>query len=395
MRILFVCDGRSPIAMNWIRFFVERRDQVHIASSFEFTPEYEFDSINILPIAFSQFRGKEGMKELAKRRDSLLWKSSLLNFRTGIRRILAPLTISSAASRLSALISEIHPDIVHAMRIPFEGMMAARSLTNYTDVPMVTSVWGNDFTLHAGSTPWMRQATQEVLSRSDGLHTDCQRDQKLARSWGYAGDRPTLVIPGNGGIRTDVFYPPPDESRVDSQAVINPRGFRAYIRNDTFFAAIPKILEKMPKTIFLCPGMASEEVAENWVAQHGLSSAVRLLPKVDHEGMAALFKEAAVAVSPSTHDGTPNTLLEAMACGCYPVAGDLESIREWIEPGVNGSLIDPGNPEELANEVIRALSNRELRKKAARRNTALINDRAEYLSSMVKALDFYRQFLAR
>ena len=33
------------------------------------------------------------------------------------------------------------------------------------------------------------------------------------------------------------------------------------------------------------------------------------------------------------HDGTPNTLLEGMACGCLPVAGDLDSIREWLKPG--------------------------------------------------------------
>ena len=53
----------------------------------------------------------------------------------------------------------------------------------------------------------------------------------------------------------------------------------------------------------------------------------------DPAGMAAVFQGARVAVSPSTHDGTPNTLLEAMSCGSFPVAGDIESLREWIEPG--------------------------------------------------------------
>jgi glycosyltransferase involved in cell wall biosynthesis len=55
---------------------------------------------------------------------------------------------------------------------------------------------------------------------------------------------------------------------------------------------------------------------------------------------ADVFRGAQIVVSPSIHDGTPNSLLEAMACGCFPVAGDLESIREWITHGQNGLLFD-------------------------------------------------------
>ena len=37
----------------------------------------------------------------------------------------------------------------------------------------------------------------------------------------------------------------------------------------------------------------------------------------------------------------PEAILEAMALGCFPIAGDIESVREWITPGVNGILVDP------------------------------------------------------
>jgi glycosyltransferase involved in cell wall biosynthesis len=109
--------------------------------------------------------------------------------------------------------------------------------------------------------------------------------------------------------------------------------------------------------------------------------------------MAELFRASPVTVSPSTHDGTPNTLLEGMACGSYPVASDLDSIREWIEPGVNGSLINPGEPDQLAQAVIDALNDQELRKRASGYNLALINKKAEYKVSMQKVLGFYREFI--
>ena len=34
MKILYVADGRSPIAQNWIRHFIDRGDDVYLASTF-------------------------------------------------------------------------------------------------------------------------------------------------------------------------------------------------------------------------------------------------------------------------------------------------------------------------------------------------------------------------
>jgi glycosyltransferase involved in cell wall biosynthesis len=107
--------------------------------------------------------------------------------------------------------------------------------------------------------------------------------------------------------------------------------------------------------------------------------------------MAALFQRAQVVVSPSTHDGTPNTLLEALACGCYPVVGDIEALREWITPGVNGALVDPGDERALAEAVCMGLAGVELRQKAAAHNLALVSERAEYGKVMREAEGFYRR----
>ncbi len=106
--------------------------------------------------------------------------------------------------------------------------------------------------------------------------------------------------------------------------------------------------------------------------------------------MADLFRRARVAVSPTTHDGTPNTLLEAMACGCFPVAGDLEPLREWITPGENGLLVDPTQPQSLAQAILAALDDPALCARARLANLALIAARADYSRSMASAGEFYR-----
>ena len=106
--------------------------------------------------------------------------------------------------------------------------------------------------------------------------------------------------------------------------------------------------------------------------------------------MAELFRGASIVVSPSTHDGTPNTLLEAMACGCFPVAGDLESLREWITPGENGLLIDPSNPRALADAILSVLEKPALREAAKIKNSQIIAARAEYGACMAMIDTFYK-----
>ena len=148
----------------------------------------------------------------------------------------------------------------------------------------------------------------------------------------------------------DIFYPPPFQGqdvryqqRAEKEAIIiiNPRGFRAYVRNDTFFRAIPIVLKQRPNTRFICPAMIDETQAQKWVTEYRIASEVDLLPLQPRQKMADLFRQAQVTVSITTHDGMPNTLLEAMACGVYPIVGDIELLREWITPGVNGLLVNP------------------------------------------------------
>jgi len=377
MRILFVADGRSPIAQNWIRYFAERGDEVYLASTFNCSVDFPLKELKITPVAFSASKKPSPNPRPAS--------SRMIGLRTVIRHYLGPLTIPRASQRLRGFIERVKPDLVHAMRIPYEGMLAAEA---YAGAPLLVSVWGNDFTLHAPSTSLMRHYTKWTMNVADALHADCQRDIRLGGEWGFDVKKPTLVTPGNGGIKTDVFYPA--SQPVEEPVIINPRGFRAYVRNDVFFQAIPLVLKKIPGAKFICASMAGESQAVQWIQQLNIGHAVELLPLLPHTQMADVFRRAQVIVSPSIHDGTPNSLLEGMACGCFPIAGDLESIREWITHGENGLLTDAANPQSLANAILEGLENKTLRQKAAGLNTKLISERAEYFHCMEQVEDFYK-----
>jgi len=381
MKILYVVDARSPIATNWIRHFAERGDdEIYIASTFQCELDFPIKSLEITPVAFSAVKRSSQRPGTASART--------VNLRTAIRQWFGPLTIRRASQRLRRYIEQVKPDIIHAMRIPYEGMLSADA---YTGIPLIVSVWGNDFTLHAPSTSMMSHYTRWTMEVADALHADCQRDVRLAREWGLSVDKPHLVAPGNGGIRSDVFYPA--EKPVEEPVIINPRGFRPYVRNDSFFKAIPLVLAKHPNAKFICALMAGDAQAIEWIRELEIGHAVELLAPMPHFEMAEVFRRAQIVVSPSVHDGTPNSLLEGIACGCFPAAGDLESIREWITPNENGLLFDANDPRSIADALITAIENKSLRSKAAGLNQELIASRAEYKSNMLRVEAFYRQVI--
>jgi hypothetical protein len=380
MRILYVADGRSPIALQWMQYFVDTGHEVHLASTFPCEPQLKLASLEIVPVAYSGIAGAGGRSGLR----SLLPAS----LRTGLRNLAGPLTLKKSASKLASYAARVRPELVHAMRIPYEGMLAAAA---NPAGPLLISSWGNDFTLHARNTPLMAGATRRAMQRAKALHSDTQRDLRLAHKWGFAHGLPSLVMPGNGGVRGDVFYPPKHTN--PQLRIVNPRGLRAYVRNDVFFKAIAMLVKEFPELHVDCPAMQHEPQAEAWVRKHGLRQHVTLLPKLTPPALADVYRGANVLVSPSTHDGTPNTLLEGMASGLLPVVGDLESIREWIMDGENGLLVNAADPAALAAAMRRALTDTDLRKRAAQRNAALIAERADFATNMPIAEKFYESLV--
>ena len=56
---------------------------------------------------------------------------------------------------------------------------------------------------------------------------------------------------------------------------------------------------------------------------------------------------------PDDRDGIPNVLVEAMAAGTPVIASAVSGIPELVEHEVNGLLVEPEDPEALADTLLR------------------------------------------
>jgi len=387
VNLLIIADGRSPITRRWIRMLQPLNYTINLVSTYPCQPVDGVNETILFPVAFA---GLSGSQAGGGARGGRKVVSRYRGLAATLRHWLGPLTITHAEKDYLELLNRLQPDLVHALRIPYEGMLASRTPTG---IPLVISTWGNDFTYHAISNGVMGSATRRALLRADGLISDTVRDLRIARAWSFNPAKPAVSVPGNGGI--DLAEIENITQGIDPAVpwqVINPRGFRSgSVRNDTFFKSIPLILSLHPEVQFICPWMAGQPEALSWVNRLRILDNVSLLPMISQAELWREFARSLVSVSVSEHDGTPNSLLEAMAIGCLPVCGDIESIREWIRNGENGILVDPADAYALAEAVQRGIMDEEFRRAAAARNREIIRERAEITIVRQKVAEFYQR----
>jgi glycosyltransferase involved in cell wall biosynthesis len=87
---------------------------------------------------------------------------------------------------------------------------------------------------------------------------------------------------------------------------------------------------------------------------------VELLGALDHSEATVLLDEADVIVSPSRDETMPIAIVEAMGLGKAVVSTDVGGVREWICDGMNGLIVPPENPNELAIALTRCTTDPKL-----------------------------------
>lgn len=104
-------------------------------------------------------------------------------------------------------------------------------------------------------------------------------------------------------------------------------------------------------------------VLEQQIVALGLSSTIRLLGFRDD--VRELLKETDIFVLPSLDEGMPISLLEAVASKVPVIVTAVGDIPKLVTDGESGLIVRVGNPEMLAQAILRLASEADLRRKLA------------------------------
>ena len=97
----------------------------------------------------------------------------------------------------------------------------------------------------------------------------------------------------------------------------------------------------------------------------GVLDRIELCGFVDGQEKYLAYSQADVFLLPSFHpEGCPNSVLEAMASGCFVISSDRGALKEVVQDRINGLMVEPGNAEDLAETMMWTLQNiNEVRRK--------------------------------
>ncbi len=287
-----------------------------------------------------------------------------------------------AAIPVRRIMREFRPDVVSAHFVPNYGMIAA--LVCHTR--WVLSAWGSDVMTDPDKSPFHRWRTAFVLRHAAFITSDARVLTERIRSFGVAEER---IREFPYGVDSGAFHPVERPPGAGPRVVSN-RKLEPLYAVETVIDAFAVVREALPDATLTVAGDGSERGAlARRAAASPAAGAIQFAGPVDHDRMPALLQRHDLFVSTARSDTTSVSLLEAMACGLFPIVTDLPANREWITDGENGRIVPAGEATRLAVAIVDSWRDTELRQRAGRINRAIIDERARWEDAMRPAQELF------
>lgn len=324
MILLLIADGRSIHTQRWAEYFSGRGYKVHLIS---------YDAMN---------RTIPGVTEHVL---TSHWNNHYLDF---IPRHIA----------LKKLVKKIQPDLIHAHFIAKYGF----HLPGLARCPAIVSAWGDDILVLPKKSRLINYYTKKVLENADFVYAVSKNIREHILEDFAIPEGKIRYLPF--GIDTDLFSPPSIQRKDSSRGIeiFSNRGFFPVYDNNTLIRGFSLAYQKNKDIRLTLKGDGPlEQSVKALVSRLGLTGVITFREKTNYTEVPADYRSADIFITTSISDGTPVSILEAMASGLPCIATKVGGIPEWIEDGKTGLLITPGSPDEVAKAILTLAANPALR----------------------------------
>jgi glycosyltransferase involved in cell wall biosynthesis len=238
------------------------------------------------------------------------------------------------------------PDIVDCQSQLFFTTVESMREARRRGIPSVVTVRGvmakRDFLVNSAQQVYLYTVASMVFKEATLVRCLTENDAREVERYGCPRER-VRVIPNF--VDTEEFAPSADggDSILWYGRFVEEKGLRHLA------AAAGDLLKTDRGARFVLAGQgAQREAIATMVESMGIAQRFSMPGKVDRRGIASLLKASSIVVVPSTKEGMPFSLLEAMSSGKAVLASDIPGINDIIKDGENGLLVPPADPKALA-----------------------------------------------
>lgn len=278
--------------------------------------------------------------------------------------------IDGLVRRLSEIIPQIKPDVLHAHSPSLNAIAALRAGKKF-GIPVVYEVrafWEDAAVDHGTATEGglryrlTRALETHALKRADAVTTICEGLRRDIVARGIPADKIT-VIPNAVDIDKFAVGGVADQDLKTKLGLQGARligfigSFYAYEGLDILLRAVPALTAERPDLRILLVGGGPEDARLRQMANDlGIADKVVFTGRVPHDQVQMYYDLLDVLVYPRlsmrlTDLVTPLKPLEAMAQGRVLAASDVGGHLELIVDGKTGVLFKADDPQALADKV--------------------------------------------
>lgn len=162
--------------------------------------------------------------------------------------------------------------------------------------------------------------------------------------------------------------------------------------HSSLIRSLPLIADRFPSVRLLLAGDGQERQAlEALARQMSVADYISFLGF--RNDVLELLYTSDLFLFPSVSEGHPIALLEAMAAGKPIVASRIDAIKDILDGGEAGHLVDPTDSRAIADAVLHLLLKPQLARRLGRRAQQMVAERFDAVNAAARLADLYRTLL--
>lgn len=156
--------------------------------------------------------------------------------------------------------------------------------------------------------------------------------------------------------------------------------------------AIYEVIKKHPNALFLIAGDGIEKSSLMKMSEElKIGNNVIFVGSVPYEEIPYYYAACDLFVLPSNYEGTARVLEEAAASGRPIVTTNVSGASDVVINGVTGYIVEPENPNKLAEKILKVIDDRELAKGMGKKGQKYVFEKYDRSKNVYEIIDMWRR----
>lgn len=385
-RIFFVAMPDSVHTMRWVNQLHGQGWAIYIFPAYKSGLHKEINNVFFFEARFPWWKRDSGHYK------SIWWTVPFFFLDTFLSKIKGDTITRYSSWALALAIAYVKPNLVHSLEMQHSGyltMSAKRTFNKKKKFPAwLLSTWGSDLFLF-GRLKQHQDKIRAVLQECDYFLGECKRDPELALSFGFSG-KCLDCLPGGGGI--DLVSFGASSLKPSQRKLIILKGYQNWAgRALVGLSALANCADYLRDNGFrieIFSASPDVEIAAQ-LFEYENRIEVDIIPQSSRREILDHFGAARIYIGLSISDGLPNTMLEAMAMGTFPIQSNTSCAEEWLVDGETGFIVPPEDSDVIGSAIRRAIMDDNLVDDAAAKNADVLKRQLGFEEIKARTLKMY------